>query len=516
MAVLEILVPVLYALAMLVLLVYALNLYWLSVRFVDIDRTRPGSIPDIDALPAHSGAWPRVTVQLPVYNEAVVVERLIDACARFDYPQKQLEIQVLDDSTDITCELAETRVEYWRKRGVDILHVRRSERTGYKAGALGNGLRFARGDFIAIFDADFVPEPDFLRRTLPMFDSPDIGLVQARWTHLNETDSLLTRVQAFGLDTHFALEQQVRHSAGYFMNFNGTAGVWRRECIEEAGGWNADTLTEDLDLSYRAQLAGWRLRYLQDVEVAAELPAIANAFRSQQFRWAKGSIQTAMRQLPALWRSSEQAAIKLEGTVHLTAHMVFPFVLLAGLLHAPLVALKAAGRGPGEVYFALLGLGLVGLAGFFLAQLYAQRSLYHDWVSRLRLFPSFMAGSMGMSINNTRAVWQALRGRTTPFVRTPKFSTMQPSSRHGKPEYADRRLPGIVWMEVAALLYCVAGIVVVVAVAQWAALPFQILLASGFGLVVWFSVRDRLMPLHGSPHVKQVDEMNRTKYLAPV
>ena len=494
---------------MAVLLVYALNLYWLSVRLVSGERLLPGR-PPLDT-PDRARTWPRVTVQLPVYNEATVVDRLIEACARLDYPKTLLEIQVLDDSTDVTSDMIAAHVERLRREGLEIVHVRRRNRDGYKAGALANGLRFAGGDFIAIFDADFVPAPDFLRRTIPRFDDSEIGLVQARWGHLNEHQSRLTRIQAFGLDTHFAVEQRVRAAAGCFINFNGTAGVWRRTCIEEAGGWSADTLTEDLDLSYRAQLAGWRLEYMHDLEVPAELPAVTGAFRSQQFRWAKGSVQTAIRLLPAVWKSAVSMRAKVEGTVHLSAHVVFPFVLLAGLVHGPLVLMKDANNAPGEGFFALLGLGVFGVAGFFLAQLFAQRSLYPEWRGRLRLFPWFMAGTMGLSISNTRAVWQAVTGRRSSFVRTPKSGS--PSDSHLN-KYVDRHIPAIVWLEMLAFVYSVGFGIAIVAAGEWAAVPFQVMLAWGFGLIVWYSLRDRQARYHDSTD-PAFEGIGRTDYLAP-
>lgn len=490
MAVLQILVPALYGAAIAILLVYALNLYWLSVRYVKTQRLLPGRPPEATAPPAAS--WPRVTVQLPVYNEALVVRRLIEACARLDYPSSRLEIQVLDDSTDLTSELIAEQVDALRSHHVDIVHVRRHSRDGFKAGALANGLRFASGDFVAIFDADFVPPPDFLLRTLPTFADPGIGLVQARWGHLNERQSRLTRIQAFGLDTHFAVEQQVRGASDCFINFNGTAGVWRRTCIEEAGGWRSETLTEDLDLSYRAQLAGWRFEFVNDLEVPAELPALTNAYRSQQARWAKGSMQTAVLLLPCVWRSVVPVRAKIEGSLHLTAHLVFPLVLLAGLLHVPLVLMKEYGVGPGEEYFLLLGLGMFGLAGFFLAQVYAQRSLYPDWQKRLNLFPWFMAGTMGLSISNTRAVCQALAGRRSSFVRTPKQGAAHSRSHPGGSAYSEVRIPAIAWWEFLAASYCFAGLVAVIAAGQWAAAPFQALLVWGFGLISWYTLRDRL------------------------
>ncbi len=412
---------ILYAAATAVMTLYGANLLWLAVMFVRNDRLRPGPVPPDDRAPPTDRAWPSVTVQLPLYNEPLVAERLIDACAGLDYPRSQLEIQVLDDSTDDTTALVERRVDHWRQRGVDIVLIHRGDREGYKAGALRNGLRLARGAFIAIFDADFIPHPSFLRRMLPHLDAPDVGMVQARWGHLNAGDSLLTRVQAFGLDAHFALEQFVRNRTGCFMNFNGTAGVWRRSCIEDGGDWSSDTLAEDLDLSYRAQLRGWRFRFIDDVEVPAELPASLAALRSQQFRWTKGAAEAARKLLGSLWRSDQSRKVKVEGTFQLTAHFVFPCILAAALLHAPLLMLKHVGLpGPGPLYFAFLGFGLVGFLGFFLAQLFAQRALYPNWLRRTAFFPLFMAGTIGLAVNNSRALFQAALGKRTPFVRTPK------------------------------------------------------------------------------------------------
>ena len=477
----------LYALGMAVLLVYGLNLLVLALVHAWNDRLRPGAPPEPDVRP--TAETPTVTVQLPLYNEAYVAERLIDACAALDYPRRHLEIQVLDDSTDETTALVEARVRRWQRRGLDIVHVHRRDRAGYKAGALANGLRLARGEFVALFDADFVPPPDFLQRALPHFDGPDVGVVQGRWGHLNQADALLTRVQAFGLDTHFAIEQDVRERLGCFINFNGTAGVWRRACIEEAGGWQSDTLTEDLDLSYRAQLRGWAFRYAGDLEVPAELPVSIGAFRAQQFRWTKGAAETALKLLRPLWTSRQPGRVKWEGTLHLTAHAVYPFVLLVALLHAPLLWMEHLGRGPGDVYFAVMGLGLVGFAGFFLAQLFAQRQLYPRWGRRLALFPLFMAGNMGLALSNALALGQALAGKRSAFVRTPKFNRRAGAERWAwwRGRYAETRVPPIVWAEAGLALYCFGGLALVALSGAWAAVPFQALFALAFGLVTFWN-----------------------------
>ncbi|QXD15920.1 glycosyltransferase [Rhodocaloribacter litoris] len=490
MSLLATVLAVFYAAGMAVLLVYGLNLLWMALVHARHDVLRPGPVPDPDAVPEPDDHWPVVTVQLPLYNEAFVAERLIDACARLRYPRRRLEIQVLDDSTDHTTALVARRVRTWRARGLDILHIHRTDRAGFKAGALQNGLRLARGELVAVFDADFIPPPDFLLRTVPAFEDERVGLVQARWGHLNDDASLLTRMQAFGLDTHFAVEQHVRSLAGCFINFNGTAGVWRAACIEDAGGWQSDTLTEDLDLSYRAQLRGWQCRYLPDVEVPAELPVDINAFRTQQFRWTKGAVQTARKLLGPLWRSDLPAGVKLEGTLHLTAHSVFPFVALVAVLHAPLLGLSDRGYGPGATFFAVMGLGLLGFAGFFLAQLFAQRALYPDWPRRLLRFPLFMAGSMGLALNNSRALIQALRGKTSVFVRTPKYAVRRhrPARAWWRTPYAESRIPPLVWLELLLALYCLAGLVLLLLQGAWAAAPFQAFFALGFGLVAGFNL----------------------------
>ena len=483
LATLEVALPVLYAIAIVVLTAYGGNLLWLALFHAGNEQLIDGPVPDHTSVPAPADDWPVVTVQLPLYNEAEVAHRLIDACVDLDYPREKLEIQVLDDSTDATTERVANRVDYWQAQGIDIVHVRRDDRTGYKAGALANGLRLARGEYVAIFDADFVPNPDFLRRMVPhFFENETLGMVQARWGHLNQDDSLLTQVQAFGLDAHFAIEQHVREQADCFMNFNGTAGLWRRTCIEDAGGWEHDTLTEDLDLSYRAQLRDWDFKYVPSVEVPAELPPDMNALRSQQFRWAKGGVETALKLTSRLWHSDEPVRVKLQGTFHLTAHFAFPFILLAALTHAPLLWLKGLGHGPGEMYFAVMGFGLFGFLGFFLAQLFAQRRLYPDWGHRLRLFPAFMAGTMGLSLSNTNAFWQALRGTDTAFIRTPKYGG-DGSDGWWQSRYAMADLPQVVWWEALLAVYCTAGLGIVIALGEWAALPFQALFAAGFILV---------------------------------
>ena len=296
----------------------------------------------------------KVTIQLPLYNEKYVAERLIETVCKIDYPRELLEIQVLDDSTDDTKNLVNKIVKEKKSEGFDIKQIHRKNRKGYKAGALKEGLKKAKGDLIAIFDADFVPNKDFLKNTLKYFTDPKIGMVQTRWEHLNENYSILTRIQALALNGHFVIEQPVRNRAGFFINFNGTGGIWRKECIEDAGNWHDDTITEDLDLSYRAQLKGWKFIYLRDITTPAELPAEMNALKAQQFRWTKGAIETAKKLLPAIWRSKIPMRVKLQSTFHLTNNFVFPFILVVGILNVPLIFIKNSS--PHAIFFNVMSI----------------------------------------------------------------------------------------------------------------------------------------------------------------
>ena len=434
---------------------------------------------------------PIVTIQLPLYNELYVINRLIDAVCALDYPRERLEVQVLDDSTDETVEAVAQTVAAYRARGYDIHHIRRGGRQGFKAGALQHGLALARGEYVAIFDADFVPQPSFLRETLPFFEDSNIGLVQTRWEHLNGEYSLLTRAQAIALDGHFVIEQEVRNKAGYFINFNGTGGIWRKSAIEDAGGWNSDTLTEDLDLSYRAQLKGWKFKYLVDFTSPAELPAEVTALKSQQFRWTKGAIETARKILPQLWRSDFPLRVKIHSTFHLTNNIVFPFILLAGILNVPLVYIKQ--KGLHEEYFMFMSVFVLAFIGSFLLYLLSQRAVYGDWRRRILLFPLFMAGSMGFAVNNSRAVFQALFKRKSEFVRTPKYRIEQKEdSWRSKKKYTQAKLDWVVLAEVLLALYCLFGVASSIYFLEIAAVPFQLLYFLGFAFVSALSIKHAL------------------------
>ncbi len=428
-----------------------------------------------------------VTIQLPLYNEMYVVERLIDTICKIDYPKDKFEIQVLDDSTDETVTIAARIVEQKRKEGFDISHIHRENREGFKAGALKEGLKTAKGEYIAIFDADFIPKKDFLKKTLSFFSNENVGMVQTRWEHLNGDYSILTKAQALALDGHFVIEQSVRNKAGFFINFNGTGGVWRKNCIEDAGNWHSDTLTEDLDLSYRAQLNGWKFIFLKDFTSPAELPSEINALKTQQFRWTKGAIETAKKILPQLWRSKVPLRVKLQGTFHLTNNFVFPFILLAAILNVPLVFIKNSGAH--DVYFAVMSVFVLAFISSFMFYLYSQKDIHPDWRKRIVLFPLFMAGSMGFAINNSRAVFEGLMSRKSEFVRTPKFKLVGEGGSWMDKKYLNNKLGLSVVVETIMAVYCFIGVASSIYFQEIAALPFQLLFFIGFSLVSITSIR---------------------------
>jgi len=429
-----------------------------------------------------------VTIQLPIYNEYYVAQRLMDAICEVDYPRHLLEIQVLDDSTDETSDLLKKIVEEKQKEGFDVKYIHRNNRKGFKAGALREGLKTAKGKYIAIFDADFIPRKDFLKKTLGYFTSSRIGMVQTRWEHLNEDYSLITQVQALALNGHFVIEQTVRNRSGFFINFNGTGGVWRKECIEDAGNWEDDTLTEDLDLSYRAQLKGWKFIYLDDFTTPSELPIEMNALKTQQYRWTKGAIETAKKILPLLWRSAEPFRIKLLGTFHLTSNLVFPFILLTGILNVPLIFIKNSG--PFDLIFNLMSIFIFAFISSFFFYLYAQKNIYPDWRKRILLFPIFMAGSMGLALNNTKAVIEGLLNRKSEFVRTPKFNAEGKYATVENNKYVQSlKTNSSAYVELLLAFYCFIGVAASIYFGEIAALPFQLMFFGGFLEVGWLSFR---------------------------
>lgn len=476
---------ILYIVCAALLLVYGVNCHVLTHLF---RRRFPGRRAEDRALLARfyggpvpaegEGAWaadlPVVTTQLPLYNELNVVERLLEAVAAFRYPAGRHEIQVLDDSTDGTREAAARKVAELQARGVDIQHIRRGNRDGFKAGALKRGLSRARGSLVAIFDADFLPPPDFLLRSVPFFLArPSLGFVQARWGHLNARAGLVTRFQALGIDGHFMVEQWARNTNGLFMNFNGTAGVFRRQAILDAGNWHTDTLTEDMDLSYRIQLAGWECRYLVDLVAPAEIPEDINAFKSQQFRWAKGSTQTALKLLPAVFRSGARPMAKIQAALHMTHYLIHPLMLLLALLAPALLLLAESPALPGPVVAAsglLLLLGCTGPSRLYLA---AAGSLGQPWRRTLALLPLMVILGCGMAVSNSRAVLEALLRIPSGFVRTPKrgFRIQRPYPT------ASGRVYGL---ELALGVWCLLGTALYVASRHYLVGPFMLVYAAGF------------------------------------
>ena len=461
--------------------VYGLHRCYLVYLYTKYRPPVP-AVADAEVVPSDGTARgsdpPFVTVQLPIYNERYVVDRLVDAVAGLDYPRDRLQIQLLDDSTDDTQRIARLAVARAMARGVDIQYLHRRHRNGFKAGALAEGLRQARGELIAIFDADFVPPADFLSRMLRPFRDPGVGMVQARWGHINRDYSLLTRVQAMFLDAHFVLEHGARNRGGLFFNFNGTAGVWRREAIESAGGWQHDTLTEDLDLSYRAQLAGWRFVFLPDVVAPAEVPVEMNGFKTQQHRWARGSIQTARKILPALLRARVPLRVKLEGFFHLTANLNYPLMLSLSLIMVPALFVRAT---MGSASMLLVDLPLFCAATLSVVNFYAvsERALRADWMAHMRYIPAVMAVGIGLSVNNTLAVLGARTDCGTPFRRTPKYGVVRRGDEWLAKRYG-RSTIGQPVVELALGLYFTVGVVFAASSGLFAPLPFLMLFQAGF------------------------------------
>jgi cellulose synthase/poly-beta-1,6-N-acetylglucosamine synthase-like glycosyltransferase len=435
-----------------------------------------------DGHPVPAGQFaslPPVTIQLPIYNEMYVADRLIDAVCKLEYPRELLEIQVLDDSTDETRGIAEQAVRRNAAQGIDITYLHRTDRTGYKAGALEAGLKQAKGEYIAIFDADFIPTTDFLRRTVPFFTDPGVALVQARWGHINQDYSLLTKIQAILLDGHFVLEHGGRNRAGLFFNFNGTAGIWRRTAIEDAGGWQHDTLTEDLDLSYRAQLRGWRFVFLQDLVAPAEVPVEMNAFKSQQHRWAKGSIQTCRKLMPRILHSKLPLAVKAEAFFHLSANFNYLLMCVLSVLMAPSMVIR---YNMGWYEMLLIDVPLFFAATASVANFYmvCQRELHKDdWTTRLKYLPFLMSIGIGLTVNNTRAVLEALFNKQSEFARTPKYRIEGSEDEWIGKKYR-QNFTVQPMIELALGLYFTATVFYALANGIYGTLPFLVLFQIGF------------------------------------
>jgi len=445
---------------------------------------------DLNKTPAEH--LPIVTVQLPIFNEFYVVDRLIESTTRMAWPQSRLEIQVLDDSTDETRQKVASLVDFYKLQGFDIHHIHRTNRNGHKAGALREGLTVAKGEFVAIFDADFMPASDFLVKTVPYFDEAGIGMVQTRWGHINDDYSVLTKAQSFGIDGHFMIEQVARNCNNLWMNFNGTGGIWRKTCIEDAGNWQSDTLTEDFDLSYRAELAGWRFRYFKDIVNPAELPATMSAFKSQQFRWCKGSIQTAVKLIPQILRSKFSWSIKSEAIVHLLNYSVHQLMVINILLCLPLLILdywtgySIYDISLGVLFGAatLMSLGTFGPVVFYI---YSQRELYPDWKTRIVWMPVLMMIGTGIAIVCGRAWFEAIVGIQSTFKRTPKYRIENKGDKLQERMKYKLPLDKTVFLEFLMGFYCVACIYFAVLRNKPFVVTFMVIYAAGFFYVAVMS-----------------------------
>ena len=435
---------------------------------------------------------PLVTIQLPIFNEMYVVERLIDKIAEIEYPKEKLQIQILDDSTDETVKLSQKKVDEYLAKGFDIELCHRIDRTGYKAGALKEGMETAKGEFIAIFDADFLPNKDFLKKTIPYFQNKNVGVVQTRWEHINEDYSLITQLQALQLNVHFTVEQNGRRRGDYLLQFNGTAGVWRTKTIEEAGGWEADTLTEDLDLSIRAQLKGWKIMFLEEIGSPAELPAEMNGLKSQQYRWMKGGAETARKMLPTVWRSNLPFITKVHATGHLMASSIFVFVFLIGVFSVPLLfGMAQLGISAGWYTFFLIG--WVSIIAIYYAANVATNFKDEPYLKRIvkfvLLFPLFLALSMGLSLHNTVAVAQGFFGKKSPFVRTPKFNIKTISDSFTNRNYLMKKLSWTTIAEGVMAIYFLGGVIAGIQSANYTFLIFHSLLSLGYGTIFYYTIR---------------------------
>ena len=477
-----------YTIVLLVVVLYGLHRYGLVYLYYRHRHKAPMPMGQFEQLPM-------VTVQLPMYNEQFVAKRIIERTCEIDYPRDKFQIQVLDDSTDETVDIALAAVAAAKAQGFDIEYVHREDRTGYKAGALENGLKTAKGEFITIFDADFIPEKDILLRSIQYFTDPKICVVQTRWEHINRNDSMLTRGQAILLDGHFVIEHVARNRSGRFMSFNGTAGTWRKEAIADAGGWQHDTLTEDMDLSYRAQLRGWKFVFLPQLAAPAELPPDINAFKAQQHRWTKGGTQTAMKLLPKIWMSKVPLKAKVEATFHLTSFSIHLYMILLVLMLYPAIYMKAMPSIEGSNWKILFDIGTFTLATLSASTFYvcSQFELFGTWRDTLKYLPFLMALGVGMAVSNAKAVLEALFGQQSEFVRTPKFGAGDASYEHHKRTLNTRHKRDIVpYIELAFGLYMTAcAVASIINFRAVMTTPFLIIFAVGFYYVSFLSFHNQ-------------------------
>jgi cellulose synthase/poly-beta-1,6-N-acetylglucosamine synthase-like glycosyltransferase len=484
---------IIYSLSLLLIFIYALAQLNLLFNYLKArkrqDKSEKFDFNNVDEIPF-------VTIQLPVYNELYVMERLLDNIAKLEYPNKKLEIQVLDDSTDESLEQTAKHVKELQKKGLDIAHICRTNRQGFKAGALKEGLKIAKGEFIAIFDADFLPQSDWLYQTVPYFKDPKIGVVQTRWGHINRNYSTLTKIQAFALDAHFTLEQVGRNSKGHFINFNGTAGLWRKECIYDAGNWEGDTLTEDLDLSYRAQLKNWKFKYLEHVETPAELPVVISAARSQQFRWNKGgaeNFQKMMRRV--ITNKNVPLRTKIHSLLHLLNSSMFTCIFLVAVLSIPMLYIKND-YAHLKNYFYVMSFFIISSLIFFICYWYMYKNMYGGGIKNffkyIGAFFTFFSIAMGFSLHNTIAVLEGHFGKKSEFVRTPKFNILTIKDGWKSNKYIKKKPSVHVILEGVLVIYFVFGMYSAFVVGNqggdFGLFPFHLMLFIGFSYVFFKSI----------------------------
>jgi len=462
-----------YFAVMIILAIYGVHRYTMCYLYF---KYKKNANPNPDS---HFDELPRVTVQLPIFNEQFVIDRLIESICAMQYPKDKLEIQLLDDSTDETQQVAAEIVARYAALGHPIVYIHRTNRHGYKAGALDAGLKVAKGEFVAIFDADFMPPPDWLMNVVHHFAEPGIGMVQTRWTHLNRDYSMLTQIEAILLDGHFVLEHGARYRTGDFFNFNGTAGMWRKQAIADGGGWQHDTLTEDTDLSYRSQMAGWRFKYLPHIECPAELPIEMTAFKTQQARWAKGLIQTSIKVLPKIFRSNVSRRIKIEAVYHLTANLSYPLMIVMSALLIPAMICRFY---QGWFQMLLIDFPLFAASTFSIAVFYvmSERELFpKTWMKTVLYLPFLMALGIGLTVTNTKAVMEALFGMKSAFVRTPKYRVAKKGEKSQAAKYR-KRLVLAPWIELALGTYFFLAILYTFSNHNYFTAPFLILFVIGY------------------------------------
>jgi len=485
----ETLVIVVYGIALSLILLFGFSQLGLIIHYLKSRRYQSSkALLDI----SNPASLPFLTIQLPIFNERFVVERLLDKVAAFDYPASRFEIQVLDDSTDDTTSIINKKIEDLQRKNIQVKLIHRTNRAGYKAGALAKGLEEARGELIAIFDADFIPEPDFLRKTIPSFDHPQVGMVQTKWGHINENYSILTKLQAFGLNAHFTIEQTGRNKGGHFMTFNGTAGIWRKKCIEDAGGWQHDTIAEDMDLSYRAQLKGWQFIYRPDIVSPAELPIFIQALKNQQFRWTKGGAENFKKLFMKLFKAPIPFSTKVYAISHLMNNSIFILILLTGLFSIPALFIKANHPEYG-LLFKIGSIFVIGIIIFFFFYWfsfeYQGNKKYRKPFAFAGWFFLYLSYSMGLSLHNTFAAIGGYLNQKSAFVRTPKFNITSNKNKPDTGSYIKQKISPLVILEGLMAIYFLGGIAAGIIYHDYGLIPFHLMFFIGFSSIFYYSVK---------------------------